>query len=500
MESMKISKRIISLFIMVLVIGNLLGGCAKKEDKPTNTDNPQTSSGEKGNTDSKDTASKEETNEHPLGLTPFKQKKPLKVNLGIVGGIDEDEKALWFEEVTRLTGIEFNIKESNVDADLNNIFAAGESYDILYMNGGGYKKFLPLGMISPITDKIENSKILSDPEIIDPKYWERVREDDGQLYVVYNKYDGATLPIMREDWMRKLNLKAPTTLAEYEEVFRAFTENDPDGNGKDDTYGLVLREINDITPWMSAKGLVADYALDGNGDPYIPWATEEAAEVYDWIGNLYAKGYLEPNFATNGSSDCREAIFSNKAGAFVYWDFWTGTFNTKARAENPDTTFEMKAYGPALDANGNGILMEGSPAYFVIPETAQDPDTAFALLEFLHTFEGNLTTTLGIKGYDYEVKDGQYTLTEIGEKHAMNHGSTVPFSMKWENPVFTPMNSPEAMDIVRQYGVPRLELQGTDLARDVVKKYAVMAMMQEMTGAEAVKKMQKELKEMNLIK
>ncbi len=35
----------------------------------------------------------------------------------------------------------------------------------------------------------------------------------------------------------KLGLEAPTTLDEFMEVAKAFTFNDPDGNGKDDTYG-----------------------------------------------------------------------------------------------------------------------------------------------------------------------------------------------------------------------------------------------------------------------
>lgn len=494
-------KKIVSLVVAMLLVIGILGGCATKDKKTESGSKGNSTSQSETKSEAKKEDNKEETkNEHPLGLSTFEQKSPLKVALGIVGGKDDEEKVKWLEEVTRLTGIEFDIEPSIVsDLDLNTIFASGESYDIIYMNKGDYEKFLPLGMFQPLTEQIKNSKILSDTEIIDPKYWDRVVEDDSEIYVVYNKYDGATLPIVREDWMRTLGLKEPTSLAEYEEVFRAFTEDDPDGNGKDDTYGLALRGINDITPWMSSKGLVDNFAYDEKGKLYVPWATDEAAEVYDWIGNLYEKGYLEPNFVTNGSGDCRELIFSGKAGCFVYWDFWTGSFNTIAHADNPDSPFEMKAYGPALDESGKGILMEGSPAYFVIPETAKDPATAFALLEFLHTYEGNITTTLGIFDHDYTMDGEKYQLTEIGEKHAMNHGSTVPFSMKWKNPVRTPQNAPEAMEIVRQYGVPRIQLQNTKLANDVVKKYAVMAMMQEITGAEAVAKMQKELKEQGLI-
>jgi putative aldouronate transport system substrate-binding protein len=49
---------------------------------------------------------------------------------------------------------------------------------------------------------------------------------------------------IRQDWLDKLNLKAPTTLDEFMAVAKAFTENDPDGNGKNDTYGFGAYEGN----------------------------------------------------------------------------------------------------------------------------------------------------------------------------------------------------------------------------------------------------------------
>ena len=47
-------------------------------------------------------------------------------------------------------------------------------------------------------------------------------------------------------------LDMPETLDDFYEVLKAFKEKDPDGNGKDDTYGMV------VPKWM---GL-------GNGSPW----------------------------------------------------------------------------------------------------------------------------------------------------------------------------------------------------------------------------------------
>lgn len=105
-----------------------------------------------------------------------------------------------------------------------------------------------------IADMIESGKVKAIDEDIEKYMPDRLKE-------IYDKYpqtfypvikDGKTygiactpfltegqVMIIRQDWLDKLGLKAPTTLDEFEEVIRAFTEQDPDGNGKKDTYGFT---------------------------------------------------------------------------------------------------------------------------------------------------------------------------------------------------------------------------------------------------------------------
>lgn len=45
--------------------------------------------------------------------------------------------------------------------------------------------------------------------------------------------------IIRQDWLDNLGLEAPETFDELYEVAKAFTENDPDGNGVADSVGIV---------------------------------------------------------------------------------------------------------------------------------------------------------------------------------------------------------------------------------------------------------------------
>lgn len=65
---------------------------------------------------------------------------------------------------------------------------------------------------------------------------------DGKIYSLYQ---GRPLSrqgmIYRKDWADNLGLEAPKTVEEFYEMSRAFTEDDPDGNGKDDTIGVTDR-------------------------------------------------------------------------------------------------------------------------------------------------------------------------------------------------------------------------------------------------------------------
>ena len=54
---------------------------------------------------------------------------------------------------------------------------------------------------------------------------------------------------IREDWLDNVGLEIPEdhafSLEEFEEVLRRFTEEDPDQNGEDDTFGMLATITKD---------------------------------------------------------------------------------------------------------------------------------------------------------------------------------------------------------------------------------------------------------------
>ena len=117
----------------------------------------------------------------------------------------------------------------------------------------------------------------------------------------------------------KLGLKMPTNYEELKEVAIAFATKDPDGNGKDDTYGLVFGEklwpnYHFGTYWDAD----AWYHKNEKGQ-YIPGIISDARK--EWIqlmAELYKAGAIQKDFVLLNPNEANTRVFyAGKAGIMV---------------------------------------------------------------------------------------------------------------------------------------------------------------------------------------
>src|SRR5699024_9537916 len=153
-----------------------------------------------------------------------------------------------------------------------------------------------------------DSALLSNPTVIPADEWEMVRFED-ELWGVFNKREGARMPIVRQDWMDALGLEQPKTLDDFYNVMVAFRDEDPAGNGPGVTLGLSTAGTYDIQPFMSAEGIHPGYVVV-DGARTIPYATEAAIPAYEWLANLYAEGLYDQNFATADTAEMRNLFLT----------------------------------------------------------------------------------------------------------------------------------------------------------------------------------------------
>lgn len=80
----------------------------------------------------------------------------------------------------------------------------------------------------------------------------------------------------RQDWLDNVGLKPATNLEEYEAIVRAFTFDDPDKNGENDTYGIYSTSTSTgfdvMAMWFGAPN---GWGEDANGKLQPAFMTDE---------------------------------------------------------------------------------------------------------------------------------------------------------------------------------------------------------------------------------
>ncbi|HUV06979.1 MAG TPA: extracellular solute-binding protein, partial [Spirochaetia bacterium] len=136
------------------------------------------------------------------------------------------------------------------------LMASGDMPDIYETNSQSY---LP---------QLVEAKLAAPLDDVLAKYGKDITGNARDGHLAFGKYGGKQYAIpgsyslkyfaqnIRMDWLDNLGLAVPQTLEEFRNVARAFTFKDPDGNGKNDTYGTAFRQnINFIDSWFNAFGV-----------------------------------------------------------------------------------------------------------------------------------------------------------------------------------------------------------------------------------------------------
>jgi putative aldouronate transport system substrate-binding protein len=423
----------------------------------------------------------------------------LRILSAVVGGKTPEEDELFAQEITRLTGIEVDLVHPTADynqkllADL----AAGVEYDLIYSNQDTVQTLVADEVLTDLTDWINESPILSNPSVIPTEEWEQV-DIDGRYYSAFQKFEGSRMLTIRQDWLDTLGLEAPRTLDEVYDVMVAIRDGDPNGDGSQ-PLGLATAGTYDLQPFMSSAGIMYGYE-EVDGRRTIPYASDEAIPVYEWLAQIYEEGLYDPNFATATTADFRNLFMTNRVAMVPYWDTWVGLFNQQVQTENPDTEFEAKGIAATEGPDGRILLNRGQPSVWTIPVNAQDPETAFTFIEWWHTFPGITLGSLGILDHDYTVDGDTYELTEIGTEHSMDHGQPTPYNSNWTNPIGELPGLAEAQEVTREHGV--LAVQGPQWGPEIqpiLDEYIIQMIQGDIEPAEGVAQMREALASAGLI-
>jgi ABC-type sugar transport system, periplasmic component len=392
-------RTIASLTLTTAIVASLTA-CGDGSNNESSTNSPAPSS-EATNATAANTEASGEVN--PFGFSPAIDVKvgfSFDSNFQFQGGETESKNTwmdLYNENGMKVTPM-YSVDATQADTKLSTAIASGNYPDVFTLKGSNMVKYAQTGVIADLTEAYEK---YATPELkaymdIDKGASLTSAKVDGKLYAipkVQNAYDNAMMMFVRQDWLDNLGLKMPTTMDELVEVARAFTKNDPDKNGKADTYGLAL---NGKEGFSTVSGLQAFFEGYGaapghwNGnftfiekDGKVSWGgdlPDEMKKGLTVLQDMYKEGTLAKNFGTMDTAAINKDLGSGKAG-ISFAPMW-GAMTPVMDAVKNDINAHFTS-APIPDGNGTGsskaYLSTLPDTYFVASSKFKNPEAVIKM-------------------------------------------------------------------------------------------------------------------------
>lgn len=309
---------------------------------------------------------------------------PVEVSIALAyaadmhwAGEETPEDNAWldlYREYNIIPEIAYSVDSSQSEVKQESAILSGNYPDILNGDLSKYKEWVQNGVIADITQAYETYASKELKEYMERENGEilKMLTIDGKLYGIPridNSYEQFPMMFIRQDWLENLGLDIPKTMEELEKTAYAFTFQDPDGNGIQDTYGLAIDGINMVTdevgtssPVFAAYGAYLGndtYAFidDEEGNPVWGGANVEGMEKgLAFLQKLYKDGVICRDAVTMDNNGVFEDAGSGRCGIW-FGPYWGGMVPASELLNNNENAKVIAAAVPS------GIEGEKTKAY-----------------------------------------------------------------------------------------------------------------------------------------
>lgn len=359
-------------------------------------------------------------------LTPLSDRNPYYQSL-------QSDTRLTYSVVPRPFNLDDYWLEPGMNADVDIVDTDyGFDYFIEDPDTSVIRARIREGYFWDLTDKLKNYQhLIQFPDSV----YENIKMQDGRIYGIPkpDALSGRYVQFVRKDWLDKLGLPVPRTLDELFDTAKAFASSDPDGNGKNDTYGLldIQLGIGHQLNW------IFDVFNESNGrykavngkvvDTYMEKGTSDALL---WLRSAYADRLMPRNYDDMYHSTRANMI--SKIGIITHYITFSANPLKDTRAVEPTAEFVAIPYwhGPT----GKNVAAQdiGNKSVWMIPKVVEEAkvDRILAFADYLASEEGQnwrthllsrIPHTTGADGYtrplNYSTDDGIFTLLKFLDMH-----------------------------------------------------------------------------------
>jgi len=333
---------------------------------------------------------------------------------------------------------------------LNNLLAAGDAPDVCvtysyptiqtYANMGGVVDMAPyLDSMKPQLNNLWD--LLGDTNI----YYNRDPVAGTVWAIEALRFINVRIDtFVREDWLKKLSIKEPTSLQEFETMLKAFKDNASTLLGKDaskmvpfsTSYDVGWRANNLLVSFIPASTSDKDWYINGFDDRQLqlPGIKEGIRKLNEW----YNAGLMWKDFALYGEGDTTEdnLMKAGYVGSFIHnWDYpyrsaEQGIHYNLQTLVSPDAAYI--AVDPFKNDAGkySKLLYSTVDRKVFFPSTNKEPEASLLYLDWITDFEHRNFLQIGEEGVTHKVlEDGTVQTIAGRDDKIMNSGNNIDYTI-----------------------------------------------------------------------
>ena len=314
----------------------------------------------------------------------------------------------WLEELgIRVSPLWIARTDDQYDQKIAVTIASGELPDIMLLEQDKLVSLARAGKLARLGGLYEEYIL---PEVRENLDWSPITMAagavDGELYALpdYNRQPFAKYLWIRDDWQQAVGLPDPQTMDDVIELARAFATQDPDGNGRDDTFGLPLdKDFKFLAEGFFAgygaypANFIADRWLERNGRLEFAGVQPEVRTALGKLREMHAEGLLDPEFVVKDRGAAYGDVAAGKYG-LLFGERWNPAWPLRQFRDNHPAEDWHWVNLPAED--GSVALSPSNlkpPTFFAVRADYPNPEALIKL--YNHTYVHGSTRDADLNEY-----------------------------------------------------------------------------------------------------
>ena len=356
--------------------------------------------------------------------------KIMVVNGPMYANMNSLRDVYFTQAYEKMTGVKIEWIEVSSDAFADQLalkLTTNDLPDIILKGGISNSVQLKYGDQDYFLDLMQGDRL----KTFAPNYWALCQEypevlsasmmPEGQVYSMgmIRNSTGSTIAsklFFNKEWLAAVGKDVPTTADEFYNVLKAFKEDDPNGNNRNDEMGLYIKpdHLQFVTFGMFGIG------NRGRNNGFIDcdeetgkvryFATTDGFRAWvEWATKLYKEGLLHKEYFDFTESNLGNYVNNNVCGAFAY----TNLCMLGQETQQKFTYLDGAMTGPQGDKDYYGVNSIGTTGSFVITTACQYPEVALRWADYFFCDEGSLFFYYGDEGVTYDaLEDGTYQFND----------------------------------------------------------------------------------------